>query len=347
VSRLLAAPFPRQGFFDSSFFPGFQVKRVFLDLLDDVFLLHLALEAAQSIFQRLTILKSHFRQNLNTPVSVVDYECPLAAKGSWIFNYSIPASQGHSSCAWGSPRGASAAATAGFLTHPQGYVTVCHARSGTAHIPGGIMAEILKVDESRLKFVLEYSARMILAGKVVAVPTDTLYGLAADPFNLAAVSEVNRIKRRTTERALPLLVDSVDQAADLAHDPPRLFFQLAERFWPGPLTLVVTASRQLPLKITGNTGKVGLRWPKAPVVVGLIAACARPLTGTSANLTDHPPSTSAEEVERQIGRAVTLILDGGPTPAHVPSTVVDLAGERARVIRPGGVPESELKEFLG
>lgn len=236
---------------------------------------------------------------------------------------------------------------AGFLTRPQGYVTVCHARFETAHIPGAGMAEILKVDESRLKFILEYSARMILAGKVVAVPTDTLYGLAADPFNLAAVSEVNRIKRRMAERALPLLVDSVDQAADLAHDPPRLFFQLAERFWPGPLTLVVTASRQLPLKITGNTGRVGLRWPKAPVVVGLIAACARPLTGTSANLTEQPPSTSAEEVDRQIGHAVTLILDGGPTPAHVPSTVVDLAGERARIIRPGGVPESELKEYLG
>ena len=233
------------------------------------------------------------------------------------------------------------------MTHPEGYVTVCHARCETAHIPGAGMAEILKVDPARMPFILEYCTRMIVAGKVVAVPTDTLYGLAADPFNLAAISEVNRIKRRMAERPLPLLVESVDQAADLAHDPPRLFFQLAERFWPGPLTLVVTASRQLPLKITGNTGKVGLRWPKAPLVVALIAACARPLTGTSANLTDQPPCTSAEEVDRQIGRAVSLIVDGGPTPAHVPSTVVDLAAERARIIRPGEIPESELKEFFG
>jgi L-threonylcarbamoyladenylate synthase len=212
---------------------------------------------------------------------------------------------------------------------------------------GDYMAEILKVDPARLEFILDYSTRMILAGKVVAVPTDTLYGLAADPFNLAAVSEVNRIKRRMAERPLPLLVASVDQAADLAHDPPRLFFQLAEKFWPGPLTLVVTASRQLPLKVSGNTGKVGLRWPKAPVVAALIAACGRPLIGTSANLTEQPPCTSAEEVDRQIGDTVPLILDGGPTPAHVPSTVIELAGERARIIRPGGVPESELKEFLG
>jgi len=232
-----------------------------------------------------------------------------------------------------------------FLTGLQACVTVSLAPQGTS-LAGNSMAEILKIDPARLEFILDYSTRMILAGKVVAVPTDTLYGLAADPFNLAAVSEVNRIKRRMAERPLPLLVASVDQAADSAHDPPRLFFQLAEKFWPGPLTIVVTASRQLPLKVTGNTGKVGLRWPKAPVVVALIAACGRPLIGTSANLTDQPPCTSADEVNRQIGNVVPLILDGGPTPAHVPSTVVELAGEQARIIRPGGVPESELKEFL-
>jgi len=209
------------------------------------------------------------------------------------------------------------------------------------------MAEIIKVDPARMEFVIEYTVRLIMAGKVVAVPTDTLYGLAADPLNLAAVSEVNRIKHRTTERPLPLLVDSVDQAADYSHDPPRVFFTLAEKFWPGPLTLVVNASRQLPLKVTGNTGKVGLRWPKAPVVAGLIAACARPLIGTSANLTEHPACTTAEEVNRQIGDSVQLILDGGPTPAHIPSTVVDLAGPHARIVRVGGVPGSELKEYLG
>jgi L-threonylcarbamoyladenylate synthase len=209
------------------------------------------------------------------------------------------------------------------------------------------MAEILKVDPARMKFVIEYSARLLLAGKVVAVPTDTLYGLAADPLNLAAVSEVNRIKRRTADRPLPLLVDSVDQAAEYSHDPPRIVFRLAERFWPGPLTLVVNASRQLPLKVTGNTGKIGLRWPRAPLVVGLIAACGRPLTGTSANLTEHPACTSAEDVDRQIGDAVPLILDSGPTPAHIPSTVVELTGGQARIIRPGGLPEAELKEFLG
>jgi L-threonylcarbamoyladenylate synthase len=209
------------------------------------------------------------------------------------------------------------------------------------------MAEILKVNNQPLEYVLEYSVRMILAGKVIAFPTDTFYGLGADPFNLAAVSEVFRIKRRTADRPLPLLVDSIDQAGDLANNPPRLFFTLAKKFWPGPLTLVVSASRQIPLKVTANTGKVGLRWPQAPLAVALVAASARPLTGTSANLSEMAACATADDVQMQIGAALPLILDGGPTKGELASTVVELEGERARIIRPGGVPESDLKEYLG
>jgi tRNA threonylcarbamoyl adenosine modification protein (Sua5/YciO/YrdC/YwlC family) len=212
---------------------------------------------------------------------------------------------------------------------------------------GGFMAEILKVDDKRLEFALEYAVRLILSGKVVAFPTDTFYGLGADPFNLAAVSEIFRIKRRTAERPLPLLVDSIDQALDLAKNPPRLFFTLAKKFWPGPLTLVVPASRQLPLKVTANTGKVGLRWPRAALATALIAAAARPLTGTSANLSEMPACSTAVDVDSQVGSILPLILDGGPTQGGLASTVVELVGESGRILRPGGVPESALKEFFG
>ncbi len=208
------------------------------------------------------------------------------------------------------------------------------------------MAEIVKVSPARLEKILERATRLILSGHAVAIPTDTLYGLAADPYNLAAVNEITRIKRRTVERALPLLVDSVDRAAEVAQNPPKLFFELAKKYWPGALTLVVPAAPGLPLKITGNTGKVGLRWPKAPFAEALIAACGRALTGTSANLTEMPPCTTAGEVMLQIGDDVPLIVDGGPTPAHVPSTVIELIGDRARLIRPGAIPESELKDIL-
>src|SRR2546428_11069814 len=173
------------------------------------------------------------------------------------------------------------------------------------------MSEILKVDQARFEFVLEYSVRLILAGIVVAFPTDTFYCLGADPLNLAAVTEFFRIKGRSSDRPLPLLVSSLDQASDLTSDPPALFFKLAEKFWPGPLTLVVPASRQIPLKVTGNTGKVGLRWPRAPLAVALIAAAARPLTGTSANLAEQPACRTADEVERQVGGRLAPLLASG------------------------------------
>jgi len=208
------------------------------------------------------------------------------------------------------------------------------------------MSEILRVDKAHLEYVLEYSVRLILAGKVVSFPTDTFYCLGADPFNLAAVSEVYRIKGRGSDRPLPLLVASLDQAADLTSDPPGLFFKLAERFWPGPLTLVVPATRLIPLKVTGNTGKVGLRWPKAPLAVALIAACNRPLTGTSANLSKRAGCATAREVEEQIGRNGPLILDGGPSAGGLGSTVVDVGGERPRIIRAGPITEAELREFF-
>lgn len=212
------------------------------------------------------------------------------------------------------------------------------------------MAEVLKIDPTqpeRLEFVLEYTTRLILAGKVIAFPTDTFYGLGADPLNLAAVTEIYRVKRRASDRPLPLLVASLDQAADLANDPPRLFFVLAQKFWPGPLTILVPASRLIPLKVTANTGKVGLRWPKAPLAIALIAAANRPLTGTSANLSEHAPCSTAEEVDRLLGSDLPLILDGGSTQGKAASTVIELIGERARILRPGEIPESELKEFLG
>ncbi|HEV2425108.1 MAG TPA: L-threonylcarbamoyladenylate synthase [Terriglobia bacterium] len=209
------------------------------------------------------------------------------------------------------------------------------------------MSEIVKVDERRLEFALEYAVRLILKGNVVAFPTDTFYGLGVDPFNLSAVDKIFRIKRRSYDRPLPLLVASLDQAADLTIDPPSTFFRLAEKFWPGPLTIIVPASRQIPLKVTGNTGCVALRLPKAPLAVALIEAAGRPLTGTSANLTEHPACATAQEVDLQIGDTLPLILDGGATPGELASTIIELDGDDWQIRRRGPVTEADLKEFLG
>jgi L-threonylcarbamoyladenylate synthase len=209
------------------------------------------------------------------------------------------------------------------------------------------MAEILKVNETTLKLAVDYGARQIKIGKVIAFPTDTFYALGADPLNLAAVNEVFRVKGRDAARPLPLLVESVDQAAEFSGDLPQLFFKLAGKYWPGPLTMVVPAAKGIPLKVTGNTGNIGLRVPNMPLVLALVRAAGRPVTGTSANLTEHTPCVTAEEVEAQVGGSVQLILDGGACVGGLASTVVDLTGVSPRILRQGKIPSHELEELFG
>ncbi len=209
------------------------------------------------------------------------------------------------------------------------------------------MAEILKVNETTLKLAVDYGARQIQIGKVIAFPTDTFYALGADPLNLAAVNEVFRVKGRDAARPLPLLVESVDQAAEFSGDLPQLFFKLAGKYWPGPLTMIVPAAKGIPLKVTGNTGNIGLRVPNMPLVLALVRAAGRPVTGTSANLTEHTPCVTAEEVEAQVGGSVPLILDGGACVGGLASTVVDLTGVSPRILRQGKIPSHELEELFG
>src|SRR5881396_1762872 len=122
--------------------------------------------------------------------------------------------------------------------------------------PDTVIAELLRINpEKPEQDLLRYAAEKLTRGCVVAIPTDTLYGLAADPFNLSAVDEIYRVKGRPEARALPILVNSLDQAILLSRAVPRNFLRLAQAFWPGALTLVVDASYRLPLKVTANTGK--------------------------------------------------------------------------------------------
>ena len=208
-------------------------------------------------------------------------------------------------------------------------------------------AEILRISaQSPSADVLRYVAERLLHGEVVAIPTDTVYGLAADPFNLSAVEEIYRVKGRPEVRALPILVNSLDQAMLLAREVPRNFLRLAEEFWPGVLTLVVDASHRLPLKVTANTGRIALRWPRSEVVARLIEEFDGPLTGTSANLTGSPACASAEEVYRQLGERLPIILDAGETKSATPSTIVELHGDAWKILREGAIITKEIEEAL-
>jgi tRNA threonylcarbamoyl adenosine modification protein (Sua5/YciO/YrdC/YwlC family) len=194
--------------------------------------------------------------------------------------------------------------------------------------------------------VVRYAAGMLTRGCVIAIPTDTLYGLAADPFNLAAVDEIYRVKGRPEARALPILVNSLDQAMLLSREAPRNFLLLAEKFWPGALTLVVDASHRVPLKVTANTRRIALRWPKHKVVARLIDEFDAPITGTSANISGFPSCASAEQVMKQLGARVPLVLDAGENKAVLPSTIVELHNDEWRIGREGAVPSAEIEAAL-
>ena len=204
--------------------------------------------------------------------------------------------------------------------------------------------------------VLRYAADFLARGSVIAIPTDTFYGLAADPFNLAAVEEIYHVKGRPEARALPILVNSIDQAILLSRERifegasmesmPRNFLRLAHEFWPGGLTLVVEAASRLPLKVTANTGKVALRWPNSPIVERLIDEFDGPITGTSANISGFPSCASAAQVMKQLGARVPLILDSGETGATLASTIVELNGDSWKIGREGAVPVADIEKTL-
>ena len=210
------------------------------------------------------------------------------------------------------------------------------------------MAEILKVDrESPEAAVIARAAEMIRKGEVVAIPTDTVYGLAANPFDAGAVERVFAIKGRGKHMPLLLLIDSVEMARGLAGNLPEGFGRLTERFWPGPLTIVVEASARVPGAVTAGTGRIGLRVPQAAVAVAIVRQAGVPIVGTSANRTGAKECATAQEVEEQVGAAVPLILDGGAGGATRASTVIDVRPNGWKVLREGAIEAREIERVLG
>src|SRR3984885_78001 len=212
---------------------------------------------------------------------------------------------------------------------------------------GQLPVEVLKIStEAPEPAVIDYAASFIRRGRVIGIPTDTFYGLSADPFNLAAIERVFQVKGRPETRALPILVNSIEQAVTLARDVPNAFLTLASKFWPGALTLVVEATHRLPLKVTGNSGRVALRWADSRIATALIEAAGGPVTGTSANLSGHPSCTNAAQIVLQLGNNLPLILDAGDTGAVHASTIVRIDGDNWTLAREGALPEDEIVRAL-
>ena len=191
------------------------------------------------------------------------------------------------------------------------------------------------------------AVRVLENGGVVSIPTDTYYGLAATPFSNAAVERLFLIKERSRSMAFPLLISDPEHIARYASDAPEIAWRLAARFWPGALTLVLRKAGCIPEAVTGGRATVALRVPDHWIPRAIARALDGPITGTSSNRSGKPPPTTATEVASTLGGEVDMVIDAGPTPGTLPSTVLDLSLARPRVLREGALSTTQIEEACG
>jgi L-threonylcarbamoyladenylate synthase len=197
------------------------------------------------------------------------------------------------------------------------------------------MAE--RINQELLDSSLDRAVGYIKAGGIVAFPTETYYGLAVDPDCLSAVTSLFKVKERQTDKPLLLLIDRREQLHLITENIPFEFVPLMEKYWPGPLTLVFPARKDIFRNLADNSGTIGVRISSHPIAAELVRRVGKPITGTSANIAGHPPASTAAEVLAVFGNAVSYIVDGGQTPGGLCSTVLGLQGGRCSVLRRGQI----------
>ncbi len=200
--------------------------------------------------------------------------------------------------------------------------------------------EIVEASEENIR----RAAVIIRLGGVVIYPTDTVYGLGCDPANVDATRRICEIKGRA-DKPLPLACSDVEAAKRIVEFNP-IAERLAERFWPGPLTMVLPAKVDYPIWVTHGARTLGVRVPGHPVARRLAKLSGGVIVTTSANKSGEPPPKTALEAAEQIGEEVDLILDAGPAPLKQPSTVLDLSGDELWIIRPGPIKAEDIKKAL-
>lgn len=194
---------------------------------------------------------------------------------------------------------------------------------------------------------IQEAADIIRAGGLVAIPTETVYGLGADALNPEAVRRIYEAKGRPSDNPLIIHVPSADWLARYCVEVPESAYRLAEQFWPGPLTMILKRNPIVPDRTTGGLDTVGVRCPNHPVTLALIEAAGVPIAAPSANLSGRPSCTTAQHVLEDVGGKIDCILDGGPCAVGVESTIVDLTVNPPRLLRPGGLPLESLEKVLG
>ncbi|MBS1714096.1 MAG: threonylcarbamoyl-AMP synthase [Armatimonadetes bacterium] len=194
---------------------------------------------------------------------------------------------------------------------------------------------------------IKAAARIIQRGGTVVMPTETVYGLACNALDEEAVAKVFALKGRPDDNPMIVHIADLDGLDQIARNVPAVVRVLAERFWPGPLTMVLEKAEHVPYRTTGGLDTVAVRIPDHPVALALIRECGLPLAAPSANAFTKLSPTSAKDVAPEIAEGAGMVLDGGQCQVGLESTVLDLAGEQVQILRPGGVSRAEVQAVLG
>jgi L-threonylcarbamoyladenylate synthase len=209
------------------------------------------------------------------------------------------------------------------------------------------MTQVIQVDHSSGSFAsLLPALETMKAGGVVAYPTETFYGLGVDAFNENAIEKIYAIKKRDFSQPLSVLIPRQDSLSKYAREVSGLARKLTDRFWPGPLTLVVSATPCLPALLCSQTNRIAVRVSSHPIAQALTEGLGSPITATSANISGAPSPTTPEEVRGQLGNTIDLIIDGGQTAGNKPSTIVDVTQSPPQLIREGAIPFGVIEVLL-
>lgn len=193
---------------------------------------------------------------------------------------------------------------------------------------------------------LSLASSAIRGGRIVAFPTDTVYGLGVDIFNEETIKRLYRVKRRPLDKPTAILIARESQLCELVHEVPETARVLMKTFWPGALTIALPAAAKVSHTLMANSQTIGIRIPGNRIAISLVQECGIPITSSSANISGHLAACSKDEVLKELGGEIDMVIDGGPSNSRVPSTVVDMTGGDLDILREGKIPRAALQRAL-
>jgi L-threonylcarbamoyladenylate synthase len=209
------------------------------------------------------------------------------------------------------------------------------------------MPEIMKIDADHSEEkILTRAAEIIAGGGIIAYPTETFYGLGADATNKEAIQKIFIVKGRDFKNPVSLIIANENDVQPLVQDVPDTAKKLMDKFWPGALTIIFSASNSVSPLLTAGSGKIGLRISSHPTALGIVQKLKRPLTATSANQSGMPECALASEVARQIGDKIDAIVDGGKTKGDKASTLIDVTCNPPVILREGAIPKETIEKYI-